>query len=373
VAEALYLDHAASTPLDPRVRAVLLAALEDAGRARVAAARARLAGLLGVTPEAVTLTSGGTEACNAGVLGTARAARSRGRHVVSQPTEHPAVLRALERLAGEGYEVTHLPVDGEGRVQPDDLARALRPDTVLCAVMRANNETGVLQPTRALGAVARAAGVTLFVDAVQAARWEDASPAALGADLVALSAHKLDGPKGVGALVGGRAPGPPPRGVGPHLAAAFAEALALRAARRGGDAPAVASSRDALERAILRAVPGALPNGAGGPRLPGHLNASLPGVSGEAVAVELDRGGISASSGSACSTGAPGPSHVLLASGRSRAEAAGSVRLTLARPLDADERRRVVSAIAAAVERLGRLAGARPSSDRGGPLSYRRG
>lgn len=356
----LYLDAAATTPLAPEVAAAMAPLL--AGPPAGAGGAAEVAAALGVAPEALRLTTGGTAANHLALRGAVAAFGVR--RLISQPTEHPSVREALRALEAEGLPVTWLPVDGDGRVRPDELRGALaageRP--ALVSLMHANNETGVLQPVADAAALAREAGARLHVDAVQSARHLDVRPAALGADLVVLTAHKLDGPKGAAAVVaapgaraalaaGGAAPAP-----GPAALAGFAAALARRARLRAeGEASRVAASRDALQ-AALAGIPGLRVTGAAAPRLPGHLHVTLPDVSGDALVLLLDEEGIACSTGAACAAGDPSPSRVLLALGRSPAEARGSLRLSLPGPLDAAEVARVAGQLAAAVRRLRALA-----------------
>lgn len=358
--QPLYLDAAATTPVALEVLEAMrpwLPARPDPERERAARAalEAQLADRLGVARGELRLVAGGSEANNLALLGLARARAARGRHVLSQPGEHPSVLRALEALAAEGFEVEHLPLDAAGRVDPGRVAAALRADTALVALMRGSNETGVLQPVREVAELLLPRGTALHVDAVQSARHEPTTPALLGATTLALTAHKLDGPKGVALLAG---PGveelPEPRGCAPPalaLVAGLAAALARRSRLGTAEAAAVAASRDALERELLASVPDLVVTGAGAPRLPGHLHLRVARVSGEALVLALDQAGISASTGAACSS-AEGPSPALLALGLSPAEASSSLRLSLPEALDAGQRRRSVEALAQAVARL---------------------
>jgi cysteine desulfurase len=355
VPELLYLDAAATTPLCERARAAMTAALRESdGRSERASARARVASLLGVPPERLGLTPSGT-AANAVAIAAGTAAAS-GRRIVSQPTEHPSVLAPLRRLESEGHPVTWLQVSATGRVDPRELERELaRGDVGLVSIMVANHETGVIQPVAELGALCREAGALLHSDAVQGFR-QDASPASLGSDLVRFSGPQLCGPKGVGGVIASeRAPCLEPGDVSLPVLRGLAEALEARAGRSGGGAE-LAASRDALEAAILGRVAGAQRHG-GDPRLPGHLCLSLPGLSGDALTLDLDRAGIAASSGAACSSGRGRPSPVLLAMGTPVERARASLRLSLWRPLTAAELDRVVRAVEASAARLRALSG----------------
>jgi len=374
----IYLDHNATTPLDSRVFEAMLPYLRETwgnpsspyrfgqeARAAVERARARMAECLGCRPTEVVFTGGGTEADNLALRGVVRALRDRGRHVVTSAIEHPAVLRTCAALEADGCRVTCAPVRADGVVDLAAVERALGPDTVLLSVMHANNETGVLQPVAELAELAHARGIPFHVDAVQTAGKLPLRPATLGADLLALSAHKFYGPKGVGALfVRSGTPLHPLLTGGEHergLRAGtenvagivgLAEALALAQAEAEAEAVRVGALRDRLERAILAAVPGARVHGAGAPRVPNTTNLALPGVDGESVIVGLDLHGICVSTGSACSTGDPAPSHVLTAMGVSPREAQSSVRFSLGRDTRPEDIDTVVRALAEVVARL---------------------
>jgi len=374
----IYLDHNATTPLDPRVFEAMLPYLREAwgnpsspyrfgqeARAAVERARNRVAECLGCRPAEVLFTGGGTEADNLALRGVTRALRDRGRHVVTSAIEHPAVLRTCKALEADGVRVTWAEVSGDGVVDVAAVGRALGSDTVLLSVMHANNETGVLQPVAELAELAHARGVPFHVDAVQTAGKLPLRPAALGADLLALSAHKFHGPKGVGALfVRSGTPLHPLLTGGEHergLRAGtenvagivgLAEALALAQAEAQAEAARVGALRDRLERAILAAVPGARVHGAGAPRVPNTTNLALPGVDGESVVVGLDLHGVCVSTGSACSTGDPAPSHVLTAMGVPPREAQSSVRFSLGRDTRPEDIDTVVRALAEVVARL---------------------
>jgi cysteine desulfurase len=328
-------------------------------------ARATTARLLGAAhPDEVVFTSGGTESNHLALQGAARAAARGG--VITEASEHPSVLRAVERLAREGFAVRVLPVRTDGVLERETLRAALEPGTTVVSVMHANNETGVIQPIAELVALVRAAApACLFhVDAVQT----QATLGSLGfPDLVSFTAHKFRGPVGIGGLYVRRGVALAPLLEGGHqetdrragtepvaLAVGLARALELARAR---DHASLLASRDALEAALLARVPGALVNGAGAPRLPGHLNVSFEGASGDAIVTALDAAGISVSAGSACSTGERGPSHVLLAMGRRRSVAGGSVRFSLGESLAREELERVVRETIDAVRHARTVAG----------------
>jgi len=278
------------------------------------------------------------------VLGAARALGAGRRHLVTSAIEHPAVLRAVEILEAEGWRATRLPVDRRGLVDPAAFAAALTSDTALASIMLANNEIGVVQPVAELARLAHARGVLFHTDAVQAAGWLPLDVATLGVDLLALSAHKFHGPKGVGALFvrsgvalaplsggGGQERGLRPGTENVAGIAGLAAALELADAERPAAAQRVAALRDRLESAVLAGIPGTLVNGAGAPRLPGVLSVAFAGVPSDALLLRLDLEGIAASAGSACAAGALEPSHVTAALGLDDAHRLGTIRFSLGR------------------------------------------
>jgi cysteine desulfurase len=352
----VYLDYNATTPLAPGALEAMLpflrggfgnpSSIHAAGREARAAideARDQMAGLLGVKPHEIIFTGGGTESCNLAILGIARALAPRGRHLITAATEHHAVLHACEHLQNhEGFELTVLPVDREGRVDPASLRSALRPDTTLVSVMHANNETGTIQPVEALAAVCRERGICFHTDAVQTFGKLPVRPLDLGASAVSLAAHKFGGPKGVGALYlragvavartvhGGshentRRPGTE------NVAgiAGMAAAAGLAENKRETEQPRLAALRDLLWQGIRKAAPRAIRNGGSEPTLANTLNVSFPGLDGEALLIGLDLEGVGASSGSACMVGSMQPSHVLLAMGVDPSNASSTVRFSL--------------------------------------------
>ncbi len=359
-APPIYLDHAATTPVDPSVIAAMLphwasgwgnpSSLYAAGRAARGAlddARATVARILGCAPNAIVFTSGGTEANNLALKGVVEAALATGRgaHFITAQTEHHAVLHAADDLAARGATVTCLPVDAAGFVDPAAVEAALRPETCLIAIMYANNEIGTIAPLAQIAEVARRHGVPFHTDAVQAAGSLPLEVRALGVDSLALAAHKFYGPKGVGALY--IRPGTPMRyqqqggpqegdrrGGTENVAGIVGLATAL--ARAETDRPAYTAHcralRDRLRDGILSTIPDSRLNGphdAG--RLPNNLNIAFAGVEGESLIIALDLAGIAASSGSACTTGATEPSHVLRAIGVPASHSGGSLRLTVGR------------------------------------------
>lgn len=337
--QRIYLDHAATTPCRPEVVAAMLPALDVQGynpsshhaegrRARIFVdeARERIAHGIGARPREIVFTGSGSEADATAVIGVARARRAAGRHVVTAATEHRAVLAACEALAHDGWEVTIVGVDADGRVDEEAFAAALRDNTVLATIMLANNELGTIAPIARLAALARRRGVIFHSDAVQAPGKIPLDVDALGVDLLSLSAHKFYGPKGVGVLYmrdgtpleplilgGGQEGG---RRAGTENVAGIVGAgvaLELAVAERPEAAARIGRLRDAFERRVRETIPGVAVHGAGAPRLPNHSNLAIQGVESEALLVRLDLEGIAVSGGSACAAGSTEPSHVIAA------------------------------------------------------------
>jgi cysteine desulfurase len=358
---SIYLDHAATTPVRPEALAAMLPLLESgynpssihahgrAARAALDAARDEVARVLGAAAREIVFTGGGSEADVLAVAGAARARAGAGRHIVTTAIEHHAVLRAAEALEAEGWSVTRVPAGPGGVVDPAAVEAALRADTTLVSVMLANNELGTIQPVAAIAAVARARGALVHTDAVQAAGWLDLAVDRLGVDLLTLSGHKVNGPKGAGALYVRRgtplAPqilgGPQEHGLRAgteNLAgiAGFARALSLAESERPEAGPRVGALRDRLA-AALAALPGATVLGARAPRVPHVLALAFRGRRSDALLMALDLEGVSASAGSACAAGSLEPSHVVAALGLPPGDAAGVVRFSLGRTTSAAE------------------------------------
>lgn len=358
----IYLDHAATTPLAPAARRALLTALDELpanpsslhrdgqrARAAVEGARERVAAALGARPREVVFTGGATEADNHALRAVMRARP--GARLVTSRLEHAAVLASARALEAEGHPVSWLEPDAHGAIVPEalaaalDAARAAGEAVALVALMAVNNETGVRTDIAAMSDLAHRAGALMFCDAVQAFGFEPLEVDALGVDLLAVSGHKVGGPKGVGALFvrsglelapllhGGEQEGGLRAGTHNTAAIAGFGAAAEAAADWRERARRVGALRDRLE-AHLRALPGVEVNGAGAPRGPKHCNARFHGVDGELLLMALDRAGVSASAGSACAAGSLEPSHVLLAMGLSPAAAKASVRFSLGEGLD---------------------------------------
>ena len=378
--DVIYLDNAATTPADPRVVAAMLACLGEDGdfanpssvghelgrraRARVEQARAAVAALLGTDPAQVVWTSGATEADNLALLGAARFYRTRGRHLVTSRTEHPAVLEACRQLEREGFEVDYLKPGADGIVEPGQVAAVLRPDTILVSLMHVNNEIGVVQDIGAVGRLCRERGILFHVDAAQGAGKLPIDVERDCIDLLALTAHKLHGPKGVGALCvrreprlglvpllhgGGQERGLRPGTVATHQVVGMGEACRIAAAEMAGESIRVAALRERLWQG-LAALPGTILNGHPTRRAPGILNVTFDGVEGESLLYALP--GLAVASGSACATTSAEPSYVLRSLGRSDRLAQSSLRLSLGRFTTAGDVEQAVGAIAAAVDRL---------------------
>jgi cysteine desulfurase len=354
----IYLDYASTTPVHPGVLQAMepylrgefgnpsnLYALGRRAADACARARAQVAGALGCHTDEVVFTSGGSESDNLALKGVALA-RSSKRHLVTTTIEHSAVLGAAGDLREHfGVDVTYVPVDGHGIVDPAAVAAAIRPDTFLVSVMLANNEIGTIQPVAEIARLARERGVPVHTDAVQAAGFLDLNVEQLCVDLLSLSAHKFYAPKGVGVLYvrrdtplvplihGGHQEGQRRAGT-ENLAGVVACGAALELVERHRPATSVrlAAFRDRVIEGIEATVPGALLNGDRWQRLPNNANFCLGDVQGETVLVELERAGVYASSGSACHAGSQEPSHVLLAIGRSPELAHTALRLTLGAP-----------------------------------------
>lgn len=355
----VYLDYAATTPVDPRVAQVMAQYLTGEGifgnpssashaygreaAQHLEAARADVAALIGAPPECMVFTSGATEADNLAILGVARGRAGFGRHLVSMRTEHKAVLDACRRLEKDGFELSWVAPSADGLVDPAAVAAALRPDTQLVSIMHANNELGVIQDIPAIAAACRERGVLLHTDAAQSAGRLPMDVAALGADLVSLSAHKLYGPKGVGALYvaprarpwvqplllgGGQERGLRPGTVPLHQAAGFAAAARLVRNEGSADAQRCAALAGRLA-AQLASLPGLRFNGHPRRCLPGFLSVSVEGVEGESLLAGL--GELALSSGSACDSAVAEPSYVLRAIGLSAGLAQATLRISLGR------------------------------------------
>lgn len=334
-------------------------------RQGVETARRQVAKQLECEPRDLVFTSGGTEADNLAVFGIAREPRNGARHVITSQIEHPAVLNACQQLEREGVDVTYIPVGHDGVVSPDDVRAAIRPGTVLVSVMHASNEVGTLQPVAEIGRIAKEAGVLFHVDGVQSFGKVPTPVGELGVDLFSLSAHKIYGPKGVGALYvrrglqltkvqyGGkherdRRPGtenvPGITGLG--------AAAELAGKRWRSDGNRIEALRDRLESGILERIPDTHVHCAASPRLPNTASVRFDGAESEPMLISLDLHGFAVSSGSACSSGSSEPSHVLSAIGLSRSQAKSTLRFSLGRTSSGDDVDRLLEALPGIVQRL---------------------
>ncbi|MGD1069602.1 MAG: cysteine desulfurase family protein [Bryobacteraceae bacterium] len=368
-----YFDHNATTPVAPEVLRVFSETMAEvygnassihyfgqAAKQRLEAARREIASALGCDAREMVLTSGGTESDNLAIFGVARGGNG---HIVTSSIEHPAVLNACAQLEREGCSITYLPVGGDGIVDPADIRRALRPQTVLIGIMHANNEIGTLQPVAEIAQIAREAGIAFHTDAVQTAGRIPLRVKELGADLLSIGGHKFGAPKGVGALYVRKGVNLKPILFGGHHErdrragtenVAGAVALA-RAVSLGFDWTVLATLRDRLERGILDRIPAVRVNGDPVRRLPNTSNILFEGIEGEAMVIALDLRGFAVSSGSACSSGAVEPSHVLLAMGQSPADARSSVRFSLGPGNTADQVDSLIDAVIESVAHLRRI------------------
>jgi cysteine desulfurase len=357
----VYLDHNASTPVHPEVVAEMLPFLTERfgnpssvhgfgrdAREGLDLARERVARFLGARPEEIVFTSGGTESDNLALKGLAGARRAG--HLITSRIEHHAVLRTCQALETSGFAVTYLPVDAHGMVDPDDVKRAIRPDTVGISIMHANSEVGTIQPIAAIGAIARGAGIPLHVDAVQTFGKLPIDLDAWGVDLLSCSAHKIYGPKGVAALY-------VRRGIrmvsvqhgGEHerrrragtenvaSIAGFGRAVEIRARDMAEEADRLRALRDRLWEGLRATVPDVRLNGHSTERLPGTLNVAFRHVESESIVLGLDLKGVAVSAGSACTSGNVEPSYVLVAMGVPLDWAMGAVRCSLGRSTTAED------------------------------------
>ena len=367
----IYLDHNASTPVAAEAVSAMIATLGEcygnpssmhsigqAAKSVLANARRGVAQLVGAGPAEIVFTSGATESNHLAVLG-ALAMQPGKRHLVLSEVEHPSLIALARQLERRGIETSWIPVDRGGRIDPHGVASAIRPDTALVSAMWANNETGVVSPVAEIAACARAAGVLFHCDATQAAGRVPIDFAASGIDLLSLSAHKLYGPKGVGALVVRKGLDLPPlinghqerkrRGGTENVSgiAGFAAAAGVAVDRLAAEASRMAALRDALEAALVQRFDEASINGAESLRLPNTTNVRFAGLNAEVVLGRLDRVGICASGGSACTAGASEPSHVLLAMGQTREQASAAVRFSLGRSTTSAHIDRLLDALSA--------------------------
>jgi len=374
----IYLDNAATTPLNREVLEEMLPYFTDCygnassiyatgrdARKAVSDARRRVAAAINCSPQEVYFTSGGTESDNWAIKGAAFANQGKGRHIITSAVEHHAVLHTVDWLEKQGFEASRLPVDEHGRLDPETVRQAIRPDTILISVMAANNEIGTIQPIAEISRIAKENRILFHTDAVQAVGAIPVDVKAWGVDMLSLSAHKFHGPKGIGALYvkkgtrldtylhggaqeAGRRAGTEnvPAIVG--LGAAIMRACGIQPET----APRIAALRDMLAEGILKNIPDVRLNGDPVNRLPNNVNVSVRYIEGEALLLRLDMMGIAASSGSACTSGSLDPSHVLLAIGLPHEIAHGSLRLTLSEETTREEVEEVLKVLPGIVRTL---------------------
>jgi cysteine desulfurase len=374
----VYLDNNATTPVLPEVLEAMrpyftehfgnASSIHHHGqetRAAVERARESVAALFGCRPSEVVFTSGGTEGDNLAISGLTRA----GDHVISSTIEHHAVLNSCKHLEAMGCEVTYVPVDSRGLVDPDDVLRGLRPNTRLITIMMANNETGVLQPVEEIGKIAAEAEVYFHTDAVQAAGKVPIEVKRLGCDLLSISGHKLHAPQGVGAIYVGKGTLLQPMFYGgshersrragtenvPGIIGLGKAAELAREALERGDLARMSAMRDRIEQTILSAVDATGVNGEGAPRVPNTTNIHFDYIEGEALVIALDLKGLAVSTGAACSSGAIEPSHVLTAMGLPPEIARASLRFSLGKQSTADDIQFALDLVPQTVARLREL------------------
>lgn len=381
---AIYLDHAASTPTDPQVVEAMLpyfneiygnaSGLHRQARASARAidnARRQVADILGCTPKEIVFTACGSESDNIAIRGIAWAQKlaGKGNHLITTPIEHHAVSHTIDQLCDKfGFEQTVVPVDQYGVVNPDDIAAAIRPDTVLISVMYANNEVGSLQPIVEIGALARERGIPFHTDAVQAAGYEPLEVESLNVDLLAISGHKIYAPKGVGLLYvrqktsllapftgGGHENNRRPGTENVPYIVGLAKAMELVQTYRPAENKRQAELRDKLIAAVLQSIPHSQLTGHPTRRLPNNASFVFAGCEADAILMHLDMAGIQAASGSACTTGMPEPSHVLTAMGIPFDLALGALRLSLGRQTTEDDIDTVLKVLPSIIEKVRQL------------------
>jgi cysteine desulfurase len=377
----IYLDHNATTPITPAVLAAMLPYLtEEFGNASsihafgqnareaVEQARSSVAALVGARAADIMFTSGGTESNNHAILGAAAAAPGKTKHVITSAIEHVAVLDTCKALAKGGVDLSVLPVDRDGLVNPEDVRRVIRPETVLITLMLANNETGTIEPIEEIGKIAAEKGIVFHTDAVQAAGKIPIEVEKLGVDLLSISAHKFCGPKGVGALYIRKGTQLEPLMHGGHserdrrpgtedvaAIAGMGKAAELARTSMREESERISGLRDRLERDLLAQVPQSWVNSGRAPRVPNTSNLTFPFIEGESMVIALDLKGIACSTGAACSSGAVEPSHVLIALGLAPEDARATLRLSLGHQTTVEEIDFALETIPPVIERLRQL------------------
>jgi len=353
----IYLDHAATTPMDPLVYEVMKPYFIDKfgnpssiyqtgqiAKNAIEKSRLQVAEILNAKPEEIIFTSGGTESDNLAILGVARANKHKGKHIITSNIEHHAVLHACEALEKEGFEVTYIPVEKNGIVSPDKVKKAMRDDTVLVSIMYANNEIGTIQPIAKIGRTCKKRDIPFHTDACQTTGALMLDVDKLHLDLMTINGSKMYGPKGVGVLYirkgialsqimygGGQEKKIRPGTENVPAIIGFAKALEIAEKEREKESKRLTKLRDYMIKEILNKIPKTQLNGDAINRLPNNVNISILEIEGESLLLRLDMKGISASSGSACTSGSLDPSHVILALGKPSFVAHGSLRFTLGR------------------------------------------
>ncbi|MFC2020611.1 cysteine desulfurase NifS [Chloroflexota bacterium] len=374
----IYLDYAATTPTDAEVVKAMLPYFTDAfgnpssiysygqeNKTVIEEARTNIASFIGARDEEIVFTSGGTEADNTALKGVAFANESKGNHIITSPIEHHAVIETCEFLEKRGFTITYLPVDGHGLVDPDDVRKAITNKTILISVMQANNEVGTIEPIAELAGIAREARIYFHTDAVQAVGHIPLDVNELGVDLLSISAHKLYGPKGVGALYvrkgtrlipfihgGGQERGLRAGTENVPGIVGFSRAVELARQEINEEAERLTSLRDRLINGLQERIDHVRLNGHPVKRLPNNVNVSVEYVEGESMLLNLDLEGICASTGSACTSGSLEPSHVCLAMGLPHEQAHGSLRLTLGKWTEEEDINRVLEVLPGIVAKL---------------------
>lgn len=380
--DRIYLDYAATTPVsDEALKAMMpyfsekwgnpsgVYASAREGRRAVENARKLVAALIGAEPQEICFTSGGSESDNLAVRGTAYALKEKGRHIITSAIEHHAVLDTCRQLEKNGFEVSYILPDRDGRIDPAKIREAIREDTILVTVMSANNEIGTIEPIAEIAEAAQEKGIVFHTDAVQAAGTVPLDVKACGADLLSISAHKIYGPKGTGALYIRQGTKLAPQITGGNqekkmragtenvpAIAGFGEAARIAAENLEVNADHNRRMRDRLINSILSTVPGSALNGGRENRLPNNCSFRFEGIDGEALLLRLDLAGVEASAGSACTAGSPESSHVLKAIGLTEEQAKSSLRLTTGRytrEKEIDETARLIREITADLRTMG--------------------
>ena len=368
---SVYLDNAATTPVYPEVLEAMAPYFDeyygnpsafysfaDESKAAVEKARKNAASLINATEDEIYFTSGGTESNNWAIKSIAQLCRHRGKHIITSNIEHKSVLNTLKWLEGQGYDVTYLGVDDQGRVSPEEVRKAIRPDTILISVMFANNEIGSIQPIAEIGGIAAREGIYFHTDAVQAYGHEPIDVKKMKIDMLSASGHKLNGPKGIGLLYikqedrirpfihgGSQERGQRAGTLNVSGIVGLGKAAQIAREKMVWTRRYESWLRDYFIDRVLSEIPGSLLNGHRTERLTNNANFSFENISGKKILEELDKRGISASAGSACSSGALEPSHVQKAIGRSLTQAAGAVRFSISRDTTREEIDYTISAL----------------------------